>query len=96
LIEEKITSNTKAIIPVSLFGQPADMDEINEIALRHNLRVIEDAAQSFGAEYKGRKSCNLSTIGCTSFFDRSNKSSKYRVRWNIYLLLHNIFQSILD
>jgi len=68
LIEAKITSKTKAIIPVSLYGQPADMDEINEIASRHNLVVIEDAAQSFGAEYKGNKSCNLSTIGCTSFF----------------------------
>jgi UDP-2-acetamido-2-deoxy-ribo-hexuluronate aminotransferase len=68
LIEEKITSKTRAIIPVSLYGQPADMDEINAIAGRHGLAVIEDAAQSFGAEYRGRKSCNLSTIGCTSFF----------------------------
>lgn len=68
-IEEKITEKTKAIIPVSLYGQPADMDEINAIAARHgNIPVIEDAAQSFGAEYRGRKSCNLSTIGCTSFF----------------------------
>ena len=63
-----ITSNTKAIMPVSLYGQVADMDEINVIAAKHNLPVIEDAAQSFGAEYKGKKSCNLSTIGCTSFF----------------------------
>jgi UDP-2-acetamido-2-deoxy-ribo-hexuluronate aminotransferase len=68
LIEEKITAKTKAIIPVSLYGQPADMDEINAIAAKHNLPVIEDAAQSFGAEYKGKKSCNLSTIGCASFF----------------------------
>lgn len=68
-IEAAITPRTKAIIPVSLYGQPADMDEINAIAARHgNIPVIEDAAQSFGAEYKGRKSCNLSTIGCTSFF----------------------------
>jgi UDP-2-acetamido-2-deoxy-ribo-hexuluronate aminotransferase len=67
-IEAVITSKTKAIMPVSLYGQPADMDEINTIAARHNLTVIEDAAQSFGADYKGRKSCNLSTIGCTSFF----------------------------
>jgi UDP-2-acetamido-2-deoxy-ribo-hexuluronate aminotransferase len=67
-IEAKITSKTKAIIPVSLYGQVADMDEINEIAAKYNLPVIEDAAQSFGAEYKGKKSCNLSTIGCTSFF----------------------------
>lgn len=69
LIEAAITPRTKAIMPVSLYGQPADMDEINAIAARHgNIPVIEDAAQSFGAEYKGKKSCNLSTIGCTSFF----------------------------
>jgi UDP-2-acetamido-2-deoxy-ribo-hexuluronate aminotransferase len=69
LIEEKITAQTKAIMPVSLYGQPADMDEINAIAARHgNIPVIEDAAQSFGATYKGLKSCNLSAIGCTSFF----------------------------
>jgi len=69
LIEAKITPRTKAIMPVSLYGQPADMDEINAIATRNgNIPVIEDAAQSFGATYKGRQSCNLSTIGCTSFF----------------------------
>jgi len=68
-IEAAITARTKAIMPVSLYGQPADMDEINAIAARHgNIPVIEDAAQSFGANYKGSKSCNLSTIGCTSFF----------------------------
>jgi len=68
-IESKITSRTKAIMPVSLYGQCADMDEINAIAARHgDIPVVEDAAQSFGATYKGRKSCNLSTIGCTSFF----------------------------
>lgn len=68
-IEAAITPKTKAIIPVSLYGQPADMDEINLIAANHGgIPVIEDAAQSFGAEYKGRKSCNHSTIGCTSFF----------------------------
>jgi UDP-2-acetamido-2-deoxy-ribo-hexuluronate aminotransferase len=67
-IEAAITSKTKAIMPVSLYGQPAGMDEINAIATLHNLLVIEDAAQSFGAEYKGKKSCNLSDIGCTSFF----------------------------
>ena len=69
LIEAAITARTKAIMPVSLYGQVADMDEINSIAARHgNIPVIEDAAQSFGATYKGRKTCNLSTIGCTSFF----------------------------
>lgn len=68
LVEAAITERTKAIIPVSLYGQCAAFDEINEIAARHGLPVIEDAAQSFGARYKGRKSCNLSTIGCTSFF----------------------------
>jgi len=68
LIEPAITARTRAIMPVSLYGQASDMDEINAIADRHGLAVIEDAAQSFGAEYKGRQSCNLSTIGCTSFF----------------------------
>jgi UDP-2-acetamido-2-deoxy-ribo-hexuluronate aminotransferase len=67
-IDAAITSRTRAIMPVSLYGQPADMDEINSIAAKHRLAVIEDAAQSFGAIYRGRKSCNLSTIGCTSFF----------------------------
>lgn len=67
-IEAVITERTKAIIPVSLYGQCADMDKINEIAKRHNLVVIEDACQSFGASYNGKKSCNLSTIACTSFF----------------------------
>jgi UDP-2-acetamido-2-deoxy-ribo-hexuluronate aminotransferase len=67
-IEDAITPKTKAIIAVSLYGQCADFDAINDIAERHNLAVIEDGAQSFGATYKGRKSCNLSTIGCTSFF----------------------------
>ena len=68
-IEAAITTKTKAIMPVSLYGQIADMDEINAIAKRNgNLPVIEDAAQSFGAEYKGKKSCNVSTVGCTSFF----------------------------
>ena len=68
LIEASIGARTRAIMPVSLYGTPADMDEINAIAARHGLAVIEDAAQSFGADYRGRKSCNLSTIGCTSFF----------------------------
>ena len=68
LLEAAITTRTKAIIPVSLFGQCADMDVINEIANKHGVTVIEDAAQSFGATYKGRKSCNVSTIACTSFF----------------------------
>ena len=69
LIEAKITDRTKAILPVSLYGQPADMDAINAIAARHgHIPVIEDAAQSFGATYHGNKSGNLSTLGCTSFF----------------------------
>lgn len=67
-IEAAITAKTKAIIPVSLYGQCADMDEINAIAKKHNITVIEDACQSFGATYNGKKSCNLSTIACTSFF----------------------------
>lgn len=68
LLEAAITSRTKAIIPVSLYGQCADFDAINLIASKHAIPVIEDAAQSFGATYKGRKSCNLSTVSCTSFF----------------------------
>lgn len=67
-LEAVITPKTKAIIPVSLYGQCADFDAINEIAQKYNIPVIEDAAQSFGATYKGKKSCNLSTIACTSFF----------------------------
>lgn len=67
-IEAAITKKTKAIMPVSLYGQPCDMDAINAIATKHNLTVIEDAAQSFGATFKGKKSCNLSKIGVTSFF----------------------------
>ena len=69
LIEERITPRTKAIIPVSLYGQVAALDEINAVAARHgNIPVIEDGAQSFGATANGRQSCSLSTIGCTSFF----------------------------
>lgn len=68
LLEAAITPRTKAIIPVSLYGQCADFDAINAIAARHGIPVIEDAAQSFGATYKGRTSCNLTHIACTSFF----------------------------
>jgi UDP-2-acetamido-2-deoxy-ribo-hexuluronate aminotransferase len=67
-LEAAITPRTKAIIPVSLYGQCADFDAINAIADQHKLPVIEDGAQSFGATYKGRRSCSLSTIGSTSFF----------------------------
>ena len=68
LLEAAITPRTKAIIPVSLYGQCADYDEINAIATKYGIPVIEDAAQSFGASYKSRKSCNLTTVACTSFF----------------------------
>ncbi|MBD8880682.1 DegT/DnrJ/EryC1/StrS family aminotransferase [Rhodanobacter sp. 7MK24] len=67
-LEAAITPRTRAIIPVSLYGQCADFDAINTIANKHGIPVIEDAAQSFGALYKGRHSCNLSTVACTSFF----------------------------
>jgi UDP-2-acetamido-2-deoxy-ribo-hexuluronate aminotransferase len=68
LIDAAITPKTRAIMPVSLYGQVADMAEINAIAARHQLPVIEDAAQSFGATYRGGHSGHLSTVGCTSFF----------------------------
>ncbi|MEM8514021.1 UDP-2-acetamido-2-deoxy-ribo-hexuluronate aminotransferase [Massilia sp. MP_M2] len=68
LIEPAITPATRAIIPVSLYGQPSDMDAISSVAARHGLTVIENGAQSFGATYHGRQSGNLSLIGCTSFF----------------------------
>jgi UDP-2-acetamido-2-deoxy-ribo-hexuluronate aminotransferase len=68
LIEDAIGDRTRAIMPVSLYGQCADLPAINAIAERHRLPVIEDAAQSFGGELYGRKSCSMTTIGCTSFF----------------------------
>ena len=68
LIEAKVTPRTRAIMPVSLYGQVPDMAEINAMAARHGLAVIEDAAQSFGAIYQGSHSCALSTFGATSFF----------------------------
>lgn len=67
-LEKALSPKTKAIQPVSLYGQPAEMDEINAFAKKHGLHVIEDAAQSFGATYKEKASCNLSEIGVTSFF----------------------------
>lgn len=71
-IEAAITLRTKAIIPVHLFGQPVDMDAINAIARKHNLQVIEDAAQAVGAEWKGKKACGLGDIGCISFYPSKN------------------------
>ncbi len=68
LLEDAITEKTKAIIPVSMYGHCADYTAINTIALRHDLPVIEDGAQSFGAKHHGKSSCGLTTIGCTSFF----------------------------
>lgn len=67
-IKKKISKKTKAIIPVSLFGQPAKLKKINALAKTYNIPVIEDAAQSFGSKYLNKKSCNLTNIGCTSFF----------------------------
>ena len=72
LIEQKITDKTKAIIPVHIFGQCAEMDKINEIAKKHDLVVIEDAAQAIGSEYKGRRAGSLGDVGCFSFFPSKN------------------------
>jgi dTDP-4-amino-4,6-dideoxygalactose transaminase len=71
-IEEKITSKTKALIPVHLYGQPADMDPILEIARKHHLRVVEDAAQAHGAMYKGRKVGSMGDMACFSFYPGKN------------------------
>lgn len=71
-IEDKISSRTKAIMPVHMYGQSADMDEILQIAKRHNLCIIEDAAQAFGAEYKNKKAGTWSNAGCFSFFPSKN------------------------
>ncbi|WP_132978994.1 DegT/DnrJ/EryC1/StrS aminotransferase family protein [Pigmentiphaga sp. D-2] len=68
LLEAAITDKTKAIVPVSLYGQCADFEPINRLAAHYRIPVIEDAAQSFGATYKGKKSCNVTEIACTSFF----------------------------
>lgn len=67
-VEARITPRTRALLPVSLYGQVPDMAELQEIADRHRLPVVEDAAQSFGATYRGRRSAGLSTVGCVSFF----------------------------
>ena len=71
-LEEKITPRTRAIMPVQLYGQPADMDQIVYFAKKHNLKVIEDCAQSIGAEYRGKKAGNIGDIGCLSFFPTKN------------------------
>ncbi len=71
-IEKKITSRTKALVPVHIFGTPCDMDAINGIAQKHGLRVIEDAAQAIGSEYKGRKIGTTADIGCFSFYPTKN------------------------
>ena len=73
-IEEKITSKTKAIIPVHIFGQSADMDPINELAKKYNLKVIEDACQAVGAKYKGKMIGSLGDAACFSFFPTKNLS----------------------
>ncbi len=71
-IEKKITARTRAIIPVHLFGHPADMDPIMDIGRRHGLRIIEDCAQAFGAQYRGRRVGSIGDLGCFSFFPSKN------------------------
>lgn len=72
VLEKAITARTKAIIPVHLYGQPADMDAINAIAAKHNLPVIEDSCQAHGAKYKGRRAGSLGTAACFSFYPSKN------------------------
>jgi len=72
LLEDLITPRTKAIIPVHLYGQPVDLNEMMEIGKRHNIPIIEDGAQALGALYHGRKACGIGAIGCTSFFPAKN------------------------
>ncbi len=71
-VEEKITSRTKALLPVHLYGQPADMDPLLQLARKYDLRVIEDCAQSLGASYKGKKTGSIGDAGCLSFFPSKN------------------------
>ena len=71
-VEKKITRKTKAIVPVHLYGLPADMDELLKVAESRGIPVVEDAAQAFGAEYKGKRVCSLGRIGCVSFFPSKN------------------------
>ena len=71
-VEEKISPKTKAVIPVHLYGQPADMYPVLDIARRHNIKVIEDAAQAHGAVYKGRKIGSIGDVGCFSFYPGKN------------------------
>lgn len=71
-IEEKITDKTKAILPVHIFGNPANMDAIQEIAKKHNLKIVEDCAQSFGATWNGKQTGSIADAGCFSFFPSKN------------------------
>lgn len=82
-IENKITNKTKAIMCVHLYGKPCDMDNINRIAKKYELKVIEDGAQAFGAEYKGRRVGNLADIGVFSFYPTKNLGGIRRC-WNDY------------
>ena len=87
LLEAAITDRTKAIMPVSLYGQCADMDAINAIAKRHHIPVIEDAAQSFGASYKDKKSCALSDIACASFFRQNH--------WVVMVIVAHVLRTMM-
>ena len=82
LIEAAVTPRTRAIIPVHLFGQMADLDPIMEIAARRNLVVIEDACQSIGSEYKGRRAGSLGHYGCFSFFPSKNLGAPATADWS--------------
>jgi len=81
-LERRITPNTKAVLPVHLYGQICDMDEINSLAAKHGLAVVEDACHAVGAEYRGKKAGSLGTFGCFSFHEQKNMSTLGEGAWS--------------
>ncbi len=81
-IEERITENTRAILPVHILGIPANMDRINEIAKKHNLKVIEDACQAWLAQWRGKSCGTLGDLGCFSFQNSKHLPAAKAARWS--------------